>query len=254
MFTTVFAARFGRPYPPMPHPAAKFTPEEYARRHRCVLLHTGRYRIIVPPCVTRTFGFGKALPQVYTRLVKDGLLSGYPRVLPGGASCYTLTAAGCRDVNAPQVRAVLPEGSALDLSIAVSFFCHLGTKRRYRIEAEQASQLLGTPMPTNLAYVVTSEVNGETSLLRCVSAASLTAAELVRTLRTLVEQTRRHSLLPAWMDAQQYGMAVLCPTPQQLVESEKAVTKSRIREACVVVTGLGPTAETLSAALKFKGK
>lgn len=238
----------------MPLPAAKFTPEEYDRRHRCILLHTGRYRIIVPPCVTRTFGIGKAIPQVYTRLAKDGLLVGHPRILPGGGSCYTLSAAGCRDVNAPLVRAVLPEGPALDLAIAVSFFCHLGSSRRYRIEAEQASQLLGTPMPTNLAYVVANEVGGKTTVLRCVLAASLTAAELVRTLRTLVEQTRRHSLLPAWLDAQQYGFAVLCPTPQQLVASEKAVTKSRIREACVVVTGLGPTAETLSAALKNKGK
>lgn len=235
-------------------PRTSFSAAEYDRRHQCILLHAGLYRLLLPACITRVFGGGKPVPHVYHRLVKDGLLAGHRRVLPGGQSCYTLSAAGCRSVNTPLLRAQLPEGPALDLAIGLSFFCHLGKSRRYRVEAEQVSELLGTPMPNNLGYVITNELGDKAKLMRAVSAASLGAPELVRTLRVLLEQTQRNSVLQPWVDAQQYGFAVLSPTTQTLSASEKAVKKSCIREACAVVVGLGPTAETLSAALKSKGK
>lgn len=230
-----------------------FTADEYERRHHRVLQHCARYRLILPACVTRTFGIGKALPHVYTRLEKQGVLKGYKRVLPGGNSCYVLTAQGCKAVNAPLLRSNLPEGPALDLAIAVSVFCHLGKRRRHRVESFEASQLLGTPMPTNLAYAMTDELDGNAALLRAVSAASLSVPECIRTLRVLLDQTRCNSKLIHFVDARQYGFAILASTTQTLVALEKAIAKSGIRTCCPVVSGLGPTAETLAAALKEKG-
>jgi len=229
------------------------TSAEYEKRHERILEHVALHRLLLPPCVTSTFSFGKPIPHVLAKLAGEGLLEGFPRSLPGGNSYYTLSPKGCVRIGAPVSRAAPLHGSAMDQAIAVSVFCHLDKHRRYRLTSEEADALFETAMPTNVVYVVSSEL-GTSKVFRVVFAMNQTAAESVRTVRVLLDQTKRHPKLAPWLESQQLGLAVLGTTRAAAAALEKGFAKSGLRTECPVIVGLGPDAESLTAAFKGKGK
>lgn len=224
---------------------------EYKLRDRRLLEHAARYRVLLPPAASAAFGNGKPIPHAFSRLVEAELLQGFPRALPGGLSYYVLSTKGCAAINAPSFRATPPQGAALDLAIATSFFCHLDKHRRYRLDPQEAGELFEASLPQNVSFVVTDEL-GERKVLRVVQAAAQLAADAVRHVRVLVEQTARHPQLRRWLENGQLGFAVFGPTAASVKALEKSIERSKLRRECPLVVALGPDAEHLAAALKHQ--
>jgi hypothetical protein len=226
-----------------------FSPEQYAKRDRLLLLLAALFRILIPRCIAQLVAAGKPLTHALNRLTDDGDLVRLERFLPGGLTGYMLSPQGCGRIGAPRDRAELPSGAALDAAIAVQFFSTLGPYPRFRTAADEASELLGTAVPANVPWICSREL-GETKMFRAVLTLNRLPAEAVRHLRTLADQALQHAKLGPWISAHQLGFAVLAPTASSAAAIEKAVEQSGLRQRVAIVVGLGPDAEHLAAALK----
>ncbi len=229
---------------------AKFTPEQYERRHRRLLEHAYRYKVLLPLVVRIRYGEGSPLAHPLKELAKHGFLTGFLRALQGGFSYYILGPKGAERLGVSREKAAPLSGSALSVAIATVFFCIVGRSRRYLLAWNEATQLFKTSVPGNVAFVMSDELAGEAKVFRVVHAASSDAADTVRHLRTLIDQASRHPVISDWLAAQQYGFAVLGTTKLEVAALEKVIERSGLRSHAPIICDLGPDAENYAAAAK----
>ena len=231
-----------------------YTPQQYAARDHIVLNLAGSFRILIPRCAAHAVSAGKPLTHALNRLTDDGDLVRHERWLPGGLTAYTISASAAQRLGFPRDRAEVPAGAALDAAIAVQVFCHLGRHPRHRLSSEEAASLLDRAAPANVPFVMSDEF-GSATVFRTMLVADHAPAEVVRHLRTVIEQGERQAKLAAWITSRQLGFAMLAPTLQYATALEKAVARRRLRERAAVIIDVGPDAEHLAEFLKAgKGK
>jgi hypothetical protein len=229
----------------------KYSPEQYAKRVHQLLLHAHEYRLVLGFTAAHVFNDGVPFPHVLKTVCDEGLLDGMARSIPGGLSYYVLSLRGYAriGVTPPRVAATPLQGATLDLAIATLWFSCGGSIRRYRLNADEQAELFETAIPANVPVVVSDEL-GETKVFRVVHAVGQSPSDTVRKIRQLADQLGRHAKLGTMLSQQQLGLAVLSPNSASLRALEKSVAKSGVSKDIAVITGLGPTADTLGAVIK----
>lgn len=227
----------------------EFTPEQYARRDERLLRLTAGHRVLLARCAAAALADHKPLTHALNRLTDSGALVRYERVLPGGLTAYTVSPSTATRLGLPRERAELPTGAALDTAVAIQVFAHLGRHPRFRLSANEVAALLNSAAPTNVPYLLSSEL-GAAALFRTLLVANRDPAEATRYVRTLTEQATRHPQLCHWIAARQLGFALLASTRQQVAALEKGLVRSGLTARVALIVDVGPDAEHLAAFLK----
>ena len=220
-------------------------------RDLAVLHHVARYRIGLHEVLSQCFFDGKDPGRVVGLLAKEtshrpALLKRHSRELRNNLSYVTLTPAGAARVGVPLKRAANPLGGvALDKAIQLSVFCCLGSHRRHRLERQELVRAFGqtaTP-PKNVFHVVTNELPYP-AILRAVFATSSDRRQLDR-LRRHVDETRKNHAIRPYLEAGDYGYAILVPWPDKVVALHELIASSPLSKDIVCIVDIGPTNATL---------
>jgi hypothetical protein len=225
-------------------------------RDLAVLHHVARYRIGLHEVLSRCFFDGKDPGRVVGLLAKEtshrpALLARHSRELRNNLSYVTLTPAGASRVGVPVKRATNPLGGvALDKAIQLSVFCCLGSHRRHRIERQELVRAFGdtaTP-PENVYHIATNEL-AYPVILRAVFATSIDRRQLDK-LRRHTEEARKNQAIRPYLDAGDYGFAVLVPWADKLDAMRALIASSTLAKDFVFVIDIGPGNETLHNIMK----
>jgi hypothetical protein len=228
------------------------TRQAYARRDEAVVRYVLLYGVTLLEAVSTLFFAGKTCGHIVKRLDEDQhLLERHPRGLPGGITYLTPRVAACTKYGAPAERANPLGDAARNLALGVLVFCCLSKHRRHKVDHRELVKLLGPDAPpASAVHVLTEPAElGHATLLR-VYQAECDARAAVQHVRGLVERARASRTIGPWLRARDYGFAALGITNQATEALEREIARSRLRQECPIVVGLGPTAETLAEALR----
>lgn len=225
-------------------------------RDLAVLRHVARYRIGLHEVLSQCFFDGKDPGRVVGLLAKDtsqrpALLQRHSRELKNNLSYVTLTPAGAARVGVSAKRAANSfGGAALDKVIQLAVFCCLGSHRRHRLERQELVRALGdtaTP-PDNVFHVATNELSYP-AILRAVFAASSDRRQLDR-LRRHVDEARKNQAIRPYLEAGDYGFAVLVPWADKVDALRELIDSSSLAKDFVFVIDIGPGNDNLHTVLK----
>lgn len=228
---------------------AKFTAEQYETRVLMILRHAYDYKLLLGYPAARVFNDGTPLPHVLKAMSDDSLLEGRPRFFPGGLGVYVLGERGYAKLQKKKPATQILQGPTVDAAVAPLWFCCGEKVRRYRISQDEQFEFFGDAIPANVAVVVSDEL-GDAKLFRVIHAVTQSPADAIRKVRQVVDQMSRSPKLSLMLSQKQLGVALLSPTAGSLMALEKAVAKASLADEVSLITGLGPTAETLAAAIK----
>jgi hypothetical protein len=229
---------------------------KYSESDRLILSFTARYAA-VPYCVLEKLigrSCGQAVKKLSEPIAYDTrympMLKRHVKALGTGGrkhSYVQLSAAGCRKFGVSEKRAEPFGTAALNLHLAISYFCVLGEHRRHRVMREELFSHLGDDTPrANVPHVLaTKEELEHPAILRVYHALS-PIGTCIKHLQSLVTDLKRKPLLSRWVSDRDYGLAVLCTTRANLKAMQAAISKSGLEKQICIVTDLGPTAETIS--------
>jgi hypothetical protein len=225
-------------------------------RDLAILHHVARYRIGLNEVLSRLFFAGKDAGRVVGLLTKDtpqrpALLKRHARKLRNNFSYVTLTPAGASRIGLSGKRASSSlSGPALDRAIQLAVFCCLDQHRRHRLERRdlvRAFSESGTP-PDNIFHVATHELTYP-AILRAVFATTADRRQIDRLARH-VNEARKNASIRSYLEAGDYGFAVLVPWPDKIELVRELIRDSSLAKDHVFIVGLGPNNATLHSALQ----
>jgi hypothetical protein len=140
--------------------------------------------------------------------------------------------------------------AALDLQIAINYFCALGPHRRYRVSRAELLSLFGAATPrANVLHVLTDTAElGHHAVLR-VYVASANVGTCIKHLARMAEEFLGTPRLGEAVRAGEYGLAILAATPEAELRLRKATSACEALCDISLVVGLGPSAATLRICL-----
>jgi hypothetical protein len=222
-------------------------PEAYQQRDAAILRHVAAYRLALIESVSQVIGIGANLGHIVRRLADDGLLELFSRKLPGGVSYAQLTERGAQRIGVPRHRAIPLGNAALDPALAVLTWSCLSSSRRYRIEAEEAAELLpGLEVSKNHAYCV-SEEDGRATLSRVIPVHGGNR-EVVQTLEQNVAKVTGE--VERALHAKQFQFVFLTDTEQKAKSLAAAIERSRVLAADSVRVATAATSPTIATYLR----
>jgi hypothetical protein len=225
-------------------------------RDLAILHHVGRYRIGLHEVLSHCFFDGKDPGRVVGLLAKDtshcpALLKRHSRELRSNLSYVTLTPAGAARIGLSAKRAASPlSGPALDRAIQLAVFCCLDLHRRHRLERQELVHAFGESgaPPDNVFHVATHELSYPL-ILRAVFATTSDRRQIDRLARH-VNEARKNQAIRPYLEAGDYGFAVLVPWPDKVGIVRDLVANSPLAKDFVFVVGLGPGNHTLQTVIK----
>ena len=246
------------PSPVLPDTAIPPFPEDSeVSRSAAIAEFVVRYRAVPYRVLSKQFLGGKSCAHLVKEMSRPpghgreaAMLKAHLRKLGKGAkkqSYVQPTAAACRLFGASDKRSEPFGPAALAMHIALSWFCVMEKKPRYLAPREYLLPLLGAETPrTNVPHVIaTAEELGHPAIMRVYHAVGDVAGS-IKHLTALVSDLERKPLLASWLRDRDYGIAVMCTTPQNLAAFRKSLAKCRELHDIAMITGLGPTPETIS--------
>ena len=229
----------------------------YAGRDRAIIRFIVDYRAVFYQSLAAVFlgDRNKAVGHITTRLADRGLLTVQKRQLPGGVTYVASTAEGCRFVDAPKERADVISDATLDMAIAVTWYCTMDRKRRFRIYRDDdlvpAFSEDFAP-PPNLVHIASDSEPDAHRTHPCIARAYLCSSEVrtcVEHLHLCVDDTMTNPHLRPWIEAGDYFWLGLTDDASKLTSLRHAVTQSpTLRDVCHVA--LAPTSGSLARFLK----
>jgi hypothetical protein len=229
----------------------------YAGRDRAIIRFVADYRAVGYQSLAAVFlgDRSKAVGHITGRLSGRGLLIVHKRKLPGGVTYVAPTAKGCRFVGAPKERADVISDATLDMAIAVTWYCTMDRKRRYRMYRDNdLVPAFGEEFapPPNLVHIASDSEPDAHRTHPCIGRAYLCSSEVdtcVEHLQMCVEDTMANPRLRPWIETGEYFWLGLVDDVGNLESLRKAITRSKIlRDVCHFA--LAPTSASLAKFLK----
>jgi hypothetical protein len=141
-------------------------------------------------------------------------------------------------------------GVALDKAIQLAVFCCLGFHRRHRLERQELIRAFGdTATPPENVYHVSTDELPYPAILRAVFATSVDRRQLDK-LRRHGEEARKNLAIRPYLDAGDYGFAVLVPWPDKVNAMRDLIAASSLAKDYVFVVDVGPGNDTLHSVIK----
>jgi hypothetical protein len=182
---------------------------------------------------------------------RSALVKVHSRALKGNVSYTTITSAGlaAAGVVGKKRSAESLGPAALDKVIAICVFCCLGAERRHRLDRNNLTESFGSGAPPDNVFHVASRELGWPAIFRAVFATSVDQRQLER-IKRHVEEAKRNDAIRSWLDAGDYGFAILVPQAAKVQAMLDLIAKSSLAKNYVVIVDVGPTAETLHHVVK----
>jgi hypothetical protein len=120
----------------------------------------------------------------------------------------------------------------------------MSTYRRHRLTRPQLARCFGTDAPPDNVFHFASEELGTPTIFRAVFASSVDSRQIERIKKHVGEAKRNPSIRP-WLEAGDYGFAVLVPWREKVDAMRKLIHESSLSKDTPFVVDLGPTTETL---------
>ena len=195
------------------------------------------------------------------KLADGNLLLAHPRSLPGGASYFTPTAAGCRVVNVTEEWSRPLQGAALDTAIAIRTWCLISGVGRTRLSHSEMREIFGhAAPPENIPHVLSlcdakgaKEQIPHPCILRVYSpGANVSSKQAANKIKELAEKSKLGAL-SEWLVDRDYG--ILCLVDLELKRSEiQALLRILLPgNPTLILVHLAPKAASFSKFLK-RGK
>lgn len=225
-------------------------------RDAAMLRHIARYRIGLLAVLSKLFFDGQDAGRVLGVLRKDTpghrpLVKVHSRALKNSLSYATLTAAGFEAaglrLNRCACEALGP--AALSKAIALLVFCCLATHRRHRLDRSELRQAFGANAPPDNVFHIVSDELGWPAIFRVVFATSIDRRQIER-INKHVSEARANPAIRPWLEAGDYGLAVLVPWPTKVEATRELIAESRVSSDVPFLVDCGPNAETLPLLLK----
>jgi len=247
------------PSPVTPDTAIPASPQgSEVRGDDAIVQFIVKHRAVPYRVLNKRFFSGKSCAQVVKRLSRpqaerrgeSAMLISHTRALGTGTkkqSYVQPSAAACRRFGASEKRSEPFGPAALAMHIALAWFCVMEKRPRYLASREELLPLLGVETPrANVPHLLaTKEELGHPTLLRVYHAINDVSCS-VKHLTALIGDLQRKPLLASWIRDRDYGIAVMCTTSQNLAALRKSLGKCYELHGITVITGLGPTPETIS--------
>ena len=179
-------------------------------RRAAILTHLARYRVSTRPVISKLFYEGGDPKNDLAALREKGHIAVVERALSNNTSYYHLTAAGAREI-AAQGPTEAPGGRALDRDLKILYFCCQGPNPRERISEADWRQLWGRDNPPAGEHCLVPR--GDMILMLRLYAPSTDVTDSISWLSRLVSESMDDSYLARLIESQQYGFAVLAPSP-----------------------------------------
>jgi hypothetical protein len=128
-------------------------------------------------------------------------------------------------------------------------FCCLGAHRRHRLDRSQLTKAFGESTPPDNVFHVASEELGWPTIFRAVFATSVDERQVERVKKHLAEARQNDAVRP-WLEAGDYGLAVLVPWPSKVEAMRALLAASPALSDVPFIVDCGPTTETLPLVLK----
>jgi hypothetical protein len=226
--------------------------EKHCPRDNATLRFIGLHKLLIYLVWSRVFlgDERKQCAHIVTRFKDRKDITVHERQLPGGISYVTLTRDCRQRLGLPRERSPKISSATLDSYLATLWFCTMGPHPRYRLTQAELSrpEIFGSSAPINTPHVVSNEL-GRPQIFRIYSATT-DATVAARQLRSKIRELRATPELGSWLDAGDYGFAVLGETKDKVVALKDAIGRLDLFHIAPLVVGLGPTGETLAAVIK----
>lgn len=232
---------------------------ELPPEYQAILRHIGLYRLTLLEVASQLFCSGNAgrAGRFLGSLAKDGYLNRHDKIengaLPGGITIYTLTPEGARAAGVGKERGQPLGPSALPTHLAVLWFCCLSDRRRYRLEPEELTLLLGDEsIHQNTACCITEEEDGPR--VYRIFPTKANPINAIGQLRKSVSEAWENPTLRSWMESGELGFVVLAESKSKCSDLDKLMRKNfrddeRIEHDCHVLIRFAPSPEGVKKAL-----
>lgn len=219
-------------------------------RDERILAHVGLYRLSIRAAIERLFFEDKSCDDVINRLVARDRALTVDR-LPNRISYYKLSLAAARargiQENRAESRGVRTR--SLRRSVAVLWFCCMGTVIRHKIERNKLTQLFGRAPGLGIPHCWEQQPSGRAVYRIYTPGPNTPTDEIVRTLRADSEAAIAHEKLAPLIIADRYVFAVLVETPERKTQLEEHLQRA-VPVAAPVLVEVVPDLYQLADAIK----
>jgi hypothetical protein len=178
-----------------------------------ILKHVALYRISIRAVIEHLFFDGKSCDDVINRLVKDNMLT--VEKLPNRISYYrlSLNAARTRGVQENRARPTGVQTRALRRTLAMLWFCCMGTNLRHRIERNMLTKFFGDAHGLGVPHCWEGTPTGKLIHRVYTPGPNTPPDDVVRTLRVDSDRAITHRLVSRFILQRSYCFAVLVEHP-----------------------------------------
>lgn len=245
---------------------------EPSSRDLAVLRHVALYRLTFTPPVQRLFfpdedfdhdhnnalaAAGDALASLCERGYLKKSHEGKPLRFNKAYGYCILSKLGAKSIQAPSRLASAP--TALTADLAILWLCTMQSKRFHRVEREELAKFIPeADMPhQNIKHVISEQLLDDQTavpILHRVYVASMEIKKCVKYARRHFYDARKNASIQPMVDRGEYGFLILVPTVDRREELAIELKKNSgkdtaLHSLCRVSAHLGPSPQTLSAAL-----
>lgn len=212
-----------------------------------------RYRLLLYPPWSRTiYGApGQPVGTAAAALERNGYLTRFIRALPGAGTYVLPTEKTVKLIGGVPLDRAKPMGPpAIDQAISILWFCTMEDVSRHRLEpAELDGMFTATKLHANIPHVASHET-GQGGVFRVITTSD--ARHTKKKITTELSKIARSPELQSWLDDGCYGLALLAPTSEAVRAVQRQIEHGRFGRDVPLLVGLGPTAATISRAIKSR--
>jgi len=221
-------------------------------RDDAILHHLGQYGLSIRHVISHRFFAGLPAGNTLQRLAKAGKIVSR-RKLPQRRCYYQLSRSEAAARSFPVSRTDALDGANLNRRLAILWFCTMNARRRHGQLPEDVCKLLQRAMP-NRPHCVEHSSKGRWRLLRLkVISPDSQPGDVVDWVREKIRQDREHTIHREWLEARQYGYAILVDDPTEDHHRVKGILEklkdAKLFEGAHLLVEFTPSAETLHMVL-----